>query len=256
MNAKCPNLIRLSLHATLFFAAAFAAPAPALAQDDEDFTPKTSAPPAVRTGGASRAASSEAGAATVTILAPAETIGLTTREQPVIYWSLTADTDKEIEVAINDPQNLENPLLETTLKGPTKAGVHKLDLAKLKQDGKPVKLQPGVKYDVVVELAANQGGASANPRATCRIMRVDPKDVPPDAAKEQDKAKLASVYGKQGIWFDYYDALSGAIDAKARDEALLQRRAKALATQRLVMQDDGTVTEEKGRSANTAKPQR
>lgn len=210
--------------------------------DEEDFVPRSSAPPAVRTGGASRGASSAANAARVTIFAPADTVGLTTREQPVIYWNLSADTDKPIEIAINDPKNLEKPLLDTTLKGPTKAGLHKLDLGALKQDGKPIKLAPDVKYDIVIEVSAASAGASSNPTATCKIMR-DSKGMPADAAAEKDKVKLASIYGKQGVWFDYIDALNAAIEAKPKDEKLVERRTKALASQRIAWSPDGKVTE-------------
>jgi hypothetical protein len=215
----------------------------AQADDDEDFVPRSSAPPSSRTGGASRGVSSATAASTVTLLAPAATVGLTTREQPAVYWILAAPTDKAIDVAINDPKNLDKPVYETTLKGPHKPGLHKLDLSTAKQDGQPVKLAPGVKYDVVVEVATSANGASANPNATCKIMRLDPKEAPADAAKEKDKAKLASVYGKQGIWFDYIDALNAAIEANPKDASLAERRTKALAAQRITWKPDGTATE-------------
>lgn len=211
--------------------------------DEDDFRPRGGAPPAERTSGASRGDAAAAGSATVMILAPAETIGLTTREQPVIYWSLSADTDAPIEIAVNDPNHLENPLAETTLKGPTQAGLHKLDLSKLEGDGQPLKLEPGVKYELVIEIAIHKTGASEDPHAACRIMRLAPADAPAPAA-ETDKAKLAAAYAKEGVWFDYIDALNDAIKAKPEDEALSQKRAKALAGQRLLLNSDGTITEQ------------
>src|SRR5262245_45491087 len=99
---------------------------PTRGAEDDDFVPPAGALPASRTGGASRDASFKAGSATVSILAPADTIGLTTREKPVIYWYLSADTKDPIDIAINSAKNLGNPVVETTLKGPHKAGVHKL----------------------------------------------------------------------------------------------------------------------------------
>lgn len=240
------KFIRTSIVATVICAIVIPTVVLAQAADDEDFVPRSGAPPASRTGGASRGASAAASAANVTLLAPADTVGLTTREQPIIHWYLSADTDKPIEVAINDPKKLDEPVLETTFKGPHKSGLHKLDLSSLKQDGKPVKLAPNVKYDMVVEVVASGtggGGASANPNATCKIMRLDPKETPAEAATEKDKAKLASVYGKQGIWFDYIDALTAAIAEKPKDESLAQRRAKALLAQRIEWKPDGTITE-------------
>jgi hypothetical protein len=214
---------------------------PLRAQDDEEeFTPRSSAPPAQRTGGASR---TENDAPAILILAPADTLGLTTREQPVIYWYLSADTKDPIEVGINDPGNLEMPVLEITFKGATKAGLHKLDLSKVKHDGKAVKLQPGVKYEVALTAAGNDTAGSENPSASCRILRVDPKDLPAAAASEKDPAKRAAIFAREGIWFDYIDALNAAIDASPKDESLLQKRAKALGAQRLVWKNDGTITE-------------
>jgi hypothetical protein len=241
------KFVRMAVVATIL--CAIVLPAAVMAQaEDDDFVPRSGAPPASRTGGASRGASAAASAANVTLLAPADTIGLTTREQPVIHWYLSADTDKPIEIAINDPKKLDEPVLEATFKGPHKAGLHKLDLSSLKQDDKPVKLSPNVKYDMVVEVVTSGtgNGASANPNATCKIMRLDPKDTPADAATEKDKAKLASVYGKQGIWFDYIDALNAAIAENPKDESLAERRTKALAAQRITWTPDGKIVETRG----------
>ena len=217
--------------------------APLRAQDDEedDFTPRSGTPPAQRTGGASR---TESKAPAVILLAPRDTAGLTAREQPVIYWYLSADTDAAVEIGINDPTKLENPVLETTLKGPHKAGLHKLDLSKLAQDGKPVRFEPGVKYELVVTALANDASGSENPSATCVILRLNPDDVPaPAPADEQDAAKRAAFYAKAGVWFDYLDALNAAIDANPKDESLTKKRAKALAAQGLICKPDGTITE-------------
>ena len=222
--------------------ASLVAVAPLRAEEEEDdFTPRSGTPPAQRTGGASR---TESKAPSVILLAPRETAGLTSREQPVVYWYLSGDTDAAVEVGINDPTKLENPVLETTLKGPTKAGLHKLDLSKLAQDGKPIKLEPGVKYELVVTVLANDLSGSENPSSTCVIVRLDAKDVPKEGATEREPAKRAAFYAKQGIWFDYLDAMNAAIEASPKDEALTTKRAKALAAQGLMWKPDGTIIEE------------
>jgi hypothetical protein len=225
---------------------------PAVAQEDDDgFVPKSSSPPAKRIGGASRGGSSGANAATVSILAPADNVGLTSREQPVIYWYLSADTDNPVEVAINDLKAKEEPLLEATIKGPKKAGLHKLDVASVKQDGNAVKLKPGQDYEVSISVVVPSGAASENPNASARIQCIDPKDAPAAAAKEKDRAKQAAIYGKEGLWFDYLDALNAAIEAKPKDEALIQKRAKALAAQQLTWTPDGKIDDTSGNRAAT-----
>lgn len=239
MHAGLSRLFRLSLLGICLVAA----PTGVRAEDDEEeFTPRTGTPSGNRIGGASRGPDTGE-AVTVTLLAPAKTVGLTMREQPVIHWYLSGDTSKPIEVVITDPTSLENPVLETTLKGEKKAGVHRLDLSKVKQDGKPVKLRPGVKYELVVEVAADEAQASQNANAACKIMRIDPKDAPAGVAKEKDPAKRAAAYGKAGLWFDYLDAINAAIEADKDNAALVQRRAKALAAERLVWEADGRITE-------------
>jgi hypothetical protein len=207
--------------------------------EDDDFVPPSSSLPAQRTGGASRSGAD----VKLSILAPADSIGLTTREQPAIYWYISGDTDKPIEISVNDMASKET-VADTELKGPTKAGVHKFDLAQATIDGKKVKLRAGASYEVVVTVINDDKAGSKDPTATCRIQRVEQKDAA-DTAKESDPAKRAAAYGKAGIWFDYLDALNEAITAKPNDEALLQKRAKALAKQRLIWKPDGTITEER-----------
>jgi hypothetical protein len=224
--------------------------APALVRaEDDDFVPPAGSLPAQRTGGASRTQTKEKDVPHVSLLAPADTLGLTTRAQPVIYWYLSDDSARTIAIAINDPRNLEKQVVETKVAGPLRRGVHKLDLSQLKQDGKPVKLDPGVKYDVAIEVVVDASAASANPSATCRLQRVDPKNLPADVDKEADPAKRAAAYGKAGIWFDYLDAINAAIEANPKDDALLQKRAKALAAQRLEWKSNGTIAEKRKQEA-------
>ena len=215
---------------------------PALAQDDEDddFTPRTDAPPARRTGGASRDVHFEG--PSVSVLAPATSTGLTGRPQPVIYWSLSEATEFPVAVTINNNKDKADPVLETVLEGPKKGGIHKLDVAKVADAGK---LEPGVPYEVVIEVVRDENNASKNATASARLELVGPDAVPAEAKKEKDPAKLAAVYGRAGLWFDYLDALNAAIQANPKDKALIDRRAKALAAQRLVWKADGTIVEER-----------
>jgi hypothetical protein len=256
MNSAIVKRVNLSLLILALAALVVAAPGVRAQDEEDDFQPRSSAPPGNRTGGASRSGSAgEQPPPTVSLLAPAKSVGLTTREQPVIYWYISADTQHPVAISVTDP-GTEKETTEATIKGPLKAGVHRFDFASFKQDGKPVALKPGVKYEIVVEVLARKGtGGSENPSATCRIMRLDPKEAAAlaSAGKEQDPAKRASAYGKEGVWFDYIDALNAAIEKTPDDEALLQRRAKALAAQGLMWKPDGTISEKSGRPAGAPK---
>src|SRR5687768_4198873 len=173
-----PTLLKWFKLPVLLTALLALVPAPAARgqEDEDDFQPRSSAPPANRTGGASRGGSPTTTPPTLSILAPAKTVGLTTREQPTVYWYVSADTEHPVMITLTDPAQLDESA-EVTVNGPIKAGVHKLDFASFKQDGKPVTLKPGVKYELVVEVVIKKtGGGSENPAATCRVMRLDPKD--------------------------------------------------------------------------------
>lgn len=238
MNVRMPSFKRVAFAAGALVLLTSASLS--YAADDDDFVPPSSSLPAQRTGGASRSGAD----VKLSILAPADSVGTTSREQPVIYWYISGDTDKPIEISVNDTKSKET-IADTELKGPTKAGVHKFDLSQATLDGKKVQLKPDASYEVVVTVVNDDKAGSKNPTATCRIQVVAKKDAPPDAAKESDPAKRAAAYGKAGIWFDYLDSLNEAIAAKPNDEALLQKRAKALAKQRLIWKPDGTITEER-----------
>jgi hypothetical protein len=242
MNVRVPPILRLTLAPAFALAFALLPSSPARGADDDDFIPPSSSLPAQRTGGASRSGAD----VKLSVLAPADSVGRTAREHPVIYWYISADTDKPIEISVNDMASKET-VADTELKGPTKAGVHKFDLAQATLDGQKVKLKAGSSYEVIVTVINDDKAGSKDPTATCRIQRLDPKnaDAPNDAAKESDPAKRAAAYGKAGLWFDYLDALNEAIEKKPNDDALLQKRAKALAKQRLIWKPDGTITEER-----------
>lgn len=251
MNLKPFHVLSLILVALLLASA----PLPAADDGDDDdggFTPRTGAPPAQRTGGASRDATASHGP-TVSILAPAESVGMTGREQPVIYWYLSKATDAPVAIGINKKDR--SAVLELTLDGKKEAGLHALDLGKVEEEGEKVKLEPGEVYDVAIMVATDRDQASKNPTATARITRVDPKDLSAAARKhEGDPAKLAPVYGKEGLWFDYIDALNRAIQADPKAEELRKQRDKALAAQRLVWRPDGALAEvPKGRDAGAKK---
>lgn len=241
MNAKPFELLRLFLIALLLTGAPLTAAENE--DDEEEFTPRTGTPPAKRTGGASRHLGG-ADLPRVSILAPAETLGLTGRERPVIYWHLSEATDLPIEIGINKQDR--STVLELTLEGKKKAGLHALDLRKLEFEGEPVKLDPGVGHEVAIAVVADEREASKNSTATARLMRVEP-DALPEAAKTRDEgedpAKVASVYAKEGLWFDYLDALNRALEARPKDEALLKKRTKLLIAEGLELKPDGTLVE-------------
>jgi hypothetical protein len=234
-----PFLIALAL--SLFIALSLSPCARASADDDDGFNVPPTAPTGQRQGGGARGESTGK-PYKISILAPADSVGLTAREQPVIYWYLSEDADVPVRISILAPKK-PKPVFAQELPAGTKAGLHKIDLSTEKQDGKPVKLEPGIAYNVVVKVMSAGSGSAGDPFASCKILRIDPDKAPPGAEKESDPAKRAMTYGKAGLWFDYLDALNQAIAANPKDDSLVQKRTKALANQRLIWKPDGTITE-------------
>jgi hypothetical protein len=230
----------------LFLLAALPLSVRAAADDDDGFNVPPTAPTGQRQGGGARGGPADPAKPlpSVSILSTLESVGMTAREQPVIYWYLSDDAADPVKVSIVVPKKAK-PLFAQELPAGTKAGLHKIDLAGEKQDGKPIKLEPGISYTVTVKVMTAGSDNAGDPFARCNIVRVDPAKTPADAAKETDPAKRAAAYGKAGMWFDYLDALNEAIAAKPNDEALLQKRAKALAKQGLIWKPDGTIAEER-----------
>jgi hypothetical protein len=249
MNLIANNRFRGVLVATMFVVIAAVTSnlrAAGNGDDDDGFNVPPTAPTGQRQGGGARGGPTDPAKPlpSLSILSTADSVGLTSREQPVIYWYLSHDAADPIKLSVVVPKK-PKPLFAQELPPGTKAGLHKIDLATEKQDGKPVKLEPGVPYTVTVKVMTAGSGSAGDPFAQCKIVRVDADKAPADAARESDPAKRAAAYGKAGLWFDYLDALNQAIAAKPNDDALVQKRAKALAKQRLIWKPDGTITEER-----------
>src|SRR5688572_19448877 len=66
-----------------------------------EFVPPAGAKPAKRMGGTANRCSEDP-KLYVSVLAPADTVGFTAREQPVLYWYLSKATSDPVEIAITD----------------------------------------------------------------------------------------------------------------------------------------------------------
>ncbi len=76
----------------------------------------------------------------VFVLAPNH-VGFTTQAQPELYWYLSQDSSYPIEVILNDETGIE-PIFETVLSPPIKAGIHHVQLATHR-----IRLQPDSFYE-------------------------------------------------------------------------------------------------------------
>jgi hypothetical protein len=101
------------------------------------YQPPKRGAPAGRVGGGTRGIQREV--FVLSVLAPDHS-GFTTSDQPSLYWYISNATSMPVELTVMDAQGVQ-PLLETRLPVPVKAGVHAIRLADYN-----VRLSPGAAY--------------------------------------------------------------------------------------------------------------
>ena len=116
---------------------------------------------------------------TLSVLVPADHVGLTVQEQPSLYWYLSAATSCQVEVTLTDGQAVE-PLLDLRLSPPANPGVQRVRLA-----DHGVRLAPGVQYQWAVALVPDPNHRSKDIVAAGGIKRIE--------ATEALQAKLAQA---------------------------------------------------------------
>jgi hypothetical protein len=157
----------------------------------------------------------------LSVLAPDHT-GLTTKEQPSLFWFISSQTSLPVELTIVDP-NATQPLLETRIASPVQRGVHRLRLA---EHG--VKLATGVAYQWSVAVIPDPTRRSRDILASGTIERVE--------ATGELVQKLAGVrgedlvwrYAQAGIWYDALEAVCDLIEGVPGDTTPRRYRAALL----------------------------
>jgi Domain of Unknown Function (DUF928) len=174
--------------------------------------------PGGRVGGGTRG---DKNAFVLSVLAPDHS-GFTTNEQPSLYWYISNSTSLPIELTLMDPQGIQ-PILETRLPPPIKAGIQRVRLADYN-----IHLAPGAAYRWFVTVVPDADRRSKDILAGGAIERVD--------VQEELKAKLAKaksnetpfVYAEAGLWYDALKAISDLIDAAPQNQELRNQRTALL----------------------------
>jgi hypothetical protein len=183
------------------------------------FRPPTTGAPSVRVTGGSRGSGDTA--ITLDVLAP-DDIGLTTQEQPSLFWFQSKPADAKFELTLLQ-ENKVKPILQVTVERSTKAGIQRLKLS-----DHAVKLTPGVEYQWVVALVGDPDSRSSDLVASGVIKRVDAAADLKEKIAKAAPASLSGVYAEAGIWYDALSVLSDQIDAQPENKALRETRADLL----------------------------
>jgi len=169
----------------------------------------------------------EHAALTLSVLAPADHIGLTVHEQPSLYWYLSAPAGCQVEVTLTDEQAVE-PLLDVTLSPPIKPGVQQVRLADY-----GVRLTPGVQYQWAVALVPDPEHRSKDIIAASGIERTEATAALRADLAQADKTTVAALYAEAGLWYDAVAAISDLIADVPQNPAPRMQRAALLEQVRL-----------------------
>ncbi len=185
------------------------------------YRPPMRGAPAARIGGGTRGVGDMT--LVLVVLAPDHT-GLTTKEQPTLYWYASEPVPAKLEVTLINDEDID-PALEEVVATPGKAGIQSIDLAKT-----GAKLVTGKEYRWFVSVVADPGQRSNDVVASGTIQRIAVSDALKKEIAGADAQSLAGIYAKEGVWYDAIDSLTRMIE-KSPDNSDLQQQRTALLEQ-------------------------
>lgn len=183
------------------------------------YNPPKRGAPGGRVGGGTRGIQRET--FVLSVLAPDHS-GFTTSEQPALYWFISNSTSLPIEITVMDPQGVQ-PILETRLTAPVKAGIQRVRLADYN-----IRLAPGAAYRWFVAVVPDADRRSKDIMAGGAIERVEVPDELNAKLNKAGKNGAFFLYTEAGLWYDALKAISDQIEAAPEDQQLRKQRAALL----------------------------
>lgn len=157
------------------------------------------------------------------LLAP-EHVGLTTREQPSIFWFQSKPVKTRIELTLVQDKRLV-PVCEIHLDEVPRAGIQRLRLADY-----GVRLAVGIEYRCTVALVVDESSRSRDIVASSIIKRVEPFPTLKARLAAAAFAEKPFIYASEGIWFDSIEELAELIET-GPDPRRFHRQRSALLEQ-------------------------
>jgi hypothetical protein len=154
---------------------------------------------------------------TLTVLAP-ERVGLTTKEQPSLYWFQSKAVTNRFELIITE-KNAIKPLLEAQIDAPS-SGIKRVRLS-----DHNVRLAEGVEYRWSVAIVVDPENRSKDVVASGVIKRIKPAGKLLQRLRGAPESELPYIYADEGVWYDSLETLSELVEAKPQDAKLHEIRA-------------------------------
>lgn len=186
------------------------------------YKPPKRGAPGGRVGGGTRGESDVQ--LTTQVLAPGRVRGLTSQDQPDLYWYVSQTTKVPIEFTLIDEDGID-PLIETRLPPPTKAGIQRIQLSDF-----DLRLSPEKMYRWSVALVFDPEHRSKDIVASARIQRALPSEIPTTLLEQVDAVEATYIQAEAGLWYDAIATISQAI-RKSPEEPHFQHMRGALLEQ-------------------------
>lgn len=208
-----------SLHGQAQSASSAAPPTGVAATPKVKFRPNATAATGVRVTGGSRGTGDAA--TRLDVLAPDE-VGLTTQEQPSLFWYQSKPAEAAFELTLLQEKKVK-PLLRVYVERYGKSGLQRLRLADF-----GVKLEKGVEYQWVVALITDAENRSTDLVASGAIQRIDLTPQLQSRLAQAVGSSAAAAYAEEGIWYDALATLSDQIEAEPGNATARMERAELL----------------------------
>lgn len=145
----------------------------------------------------------------LSVLAPNHT-GLTSQDQPVLYWYVSKALSSPIELTIVDSG--ATPIIEKVLAPSTKSGIQRLPLTEL-----GVHLEVGKQYHWFLAIVPNPKQRSEDVLAGATIERLALPENPSTHIPGSEWLSAARLYAEAGYWYDAIALISEQIELNPLD---------------------------------------
>jgi hypothetical protein len=182
------------------------------------YQPPPQAGPVTRVDGPLRGSSDQW--PSIFLLSPEHT-GLTTQEQPSLFWYMDRPAGHAKMVLTILQNKAPNPLLEIPLDS-SKSGIQRVDLSTTQ-----CKLTAGQEYQWVIALVPDEAHRMDDVTRSAVIRRIEaPESLVEKMLTLGSTVDRAVEYAKSGIWYDALAAVSDQIDVAPTDAVVRNLRAQ------------------------------